>query len=227
MKANVSSIASACLVLTATAWVAAGWAQVAGGTTIVDTSITASTELAMGWSVKKTLLGKSIYNEAGQEVGKIEDLIIAPDRNVSYVIVGAGGFIGIGRHEVAIPVGQIQGRGDRLVMPGATPAMFQAMPEFAYATDTSQRDRFVAAADKDITEGKAKVADLEKRGSTAGAEAKARIDQQITGLRVDLKSAEVKLTELKQATAVRWKEFEAAVNAATSRVRKSIDTATG
>jgi hypothetical protein len=227
MKSNFSSIASACLVLTATAWVASGWAQVAGGTTIVDTSVTASTQLAIGWSVKKTLLGKSIYNEAGQEVGRIEDLIIAPDRNVSFVIVGAGGFIGIGRHDVAIPVGQIEDRAGRLLMPGATQAMIQSMPEFAYATDTTQRDRFVAAADKDITEGKAKVADLEKKGSTAGADAKSRIDQQITGLRLELKSAETKLTELKQATAVRWKEFEAGVSAATARVRKSIDTATG
>lgn len=79
-------------------------AQVAGGTTTVDTAVIESTRLAMGWSVKKTLMGKTVYNEAGQKVGKVEDLIIAPDRNLSYVIVGAGGFIGIGRHDVAIPV---------------------------------------------------------------------------------------------------------------------------
>ncbi|MBZ8143272.1 photosystem reaction center protein H, partial [Rubrivivax gelatinosus] len=55
-------------------------AQVAGGSTTVETSVTESTRLAMGWSVKKTLLGKSIYNDAGQKVGEVEDLIIAPDR---------------------------------------------------------------------------------------------------------------------------------------------------
>jgi hypothetical protein len=32
---------------------------------------------------------------------------------------------------------------------------------------------------------------------------------------------------MKQATAVRWKEFEAGVSAATARLRKSIDTAIG
>ena len=198
-------------------------AQVAGGTTTVDTAVIESTRLAMGWSVKKTLMGKTVYNEAGQKVGKVEDLIIAPDRNLSYVIVGAGGFIGIGRHDVAIPVSQIQDQAGRLVMAGATKDLIKAMPTFTYATDTARRDQFVAAADRDIAKGKAKVADLEKRAGTAAADAKVKIDQQITAIQGDMKTAELKLTEMKQATAVRWKEFEASVNAATARLRKSIE----
>ena len=60
----------------------------------------------MGWSVKKTLMGKTIYNDVGQKIGTVEDLIVSPERNVSYVIVGAGGLVGVGRHDVAIPVAQ-------------------------------------------------------------------------------------------------------------------------
>ena len=45
-------------------------AQVAGGTTTFETSITESTTLAIGWSVKNTLMGKTIYNDAGQKVGE-------------------------------------------------------------------------------------------------------------------------------------------------------------
>jgi len=202
------------------------WAQVAGGTTTVDASIVTSTQIAMGWSVKKTLMGKTIYSDAGQSVGTIEDLIISPDRNVSYVIVGAGGFIGMGRHDVAIPVTQIQDQAGRLVMAGATKDMIKAMPEFTYADDTATRDQFVAAADKDIAKGKAAVAGLEKKSGAAATDAKAAIDVQITNLQVDLKSAEAKLAEMKQAGAKRWKEFEAGVAAATARLRKSIDTAT-
>ena len=45
-----------------------------------------------------------------------------PDRNVSSLIVGAGSFIGIGRHDVAIPVTQIQSRAGRLTaMPAHGP----------------------------------------------------------------------------------------------------------
>jgi sporulation protein YlmC with PRC-barrel domain len=205
-------------------------AQVAGGTTTVETSVTESTKLAMGWSVKKTLMGKTIYNDAGQKVGKVQDLIISPDKNVSYVIVGAGGFVGIGRHDVAIPVTQVQYLAGKLVMTGATKEMIKGMPQFAYAPhpmDTSGRDAFVAAADKDIAKGKAAVARLEKKAGAAAGDAKARMDVDLSALQSDVKAAEAKLTEMKQATAVRWKEFEADVNAATARLRKSTEKALG
>jgi sporulation protein YlmC with PRC-barrel domain len=202
-------------------------AQVAGGTTTVDVSITESTQLAMGWSAKKTLMGKTIYNDAGNKVGKVEDLIISPNKNVSYVIVGAGGFIGIGRHDVAIPVSQIQDKAGKLVMANATKETIKAMPAFTYANDGARREQFVAAADKDIAKGKAKVADLEKKAGAATTDAKAKINLEITALQANVKSAEGKLSEMKQATSARWKEFEADVNAATARLRKSLETTAG
>lgn len=202
-------------------------AQVAGGTTTVDTRVTESTRLAVGWSVKKTLMGKTIYNVAGEKIGKVDDLIISPDGNVSYVIVGAGGFIGIGRHDVAIPIAQIQEQSGRIVMPGATKDMIKGMPQFAYATDASNRDAFVAAASKDIARGKAAIVGLEKKAGGAAADAQSTIAVDINSLRLDVKSAEAKLSLMTQATAARWKEFEADVNAATARLRKSVDKATG
>lgn len=227
MKKNPSKLALAMLILVGVLSSAAPVAaQVAGGTTTVGVAVIESTQIAMGWSVKKTLMGRTIYNDAGEKVGKVEDLIISPDKDVSYVIVGAGGFIGIGRHDVAIPVTQIQNKAGKLVMPGATKDTIKAIPEFEYANDTSRRDQFVAAADKDIAKGKAKVVDLEKKAGLAATEAKAKIALQITALQVDVKSAEAKLTEMKQASAVRWKEFEGGVSAAITRLRKSIETAT-
>lgn len=202
-------------------------AQVAGGTTITGISVVESTQVALGWSVKKTLLGKTIFNESGKKVGKVQDIIIAPDKSVSYVIVGAGGFIGMGRHDVAIPVTQIQDQAGKLVMAGATPDLIKAMPQFEYANDNARRNQFIATAEKDITRGKAKLFELETNAGAATADAKAKIDLQITALQVDVKSAEAKLTELNQAAANRWKEFEASVSAATARLRKSIDNAKG
>ncbi len=226
MKNKLSSRAIAALtVLGALCSTGPVVAQVAGGTSTVGVSVT--TQLATGWSVKKTLLGKTIYNDAGQKVGKVEDLIISPDANVSYVIVGAGGFVGIGRHDVAIPVTQIQDKAGKLVMPSATKDTIKGMPQFTYATDTAKRDAFVAAANDDIAKGRAAVAGLEKKASTAGADAKAKIDADIAVLQSDVKSAEAKLSEMNKAGAVRWREFEADVSAATARLRKSIEKATG
>jgi sporulation protein YlmC with PRC-barrel domain len=225
MKKNLSSFTIATLavvgVLCSAVPVAA---QVAGGSSTVGVSVT--TQLAMGWSVKKTLLGKTIYNDAGKKVGKVEDLIISPDTNVSYVIVGAGGFVGIGRHDVAIPVTQIQDKAGKLVMSGATEDMIKNMPVFTYATDTAKRDAFVAAANEDIARGKIMIADLENKSGAAAADAKARIDADIAALQSDVKSAEAKLSEMKKIGAVRWRELEADVSAATARLRRSLEKAT-
>jgi sporulation protein YlmC with PRC-barrel domain len=83
----------------------------------------------MGWSVKKTLLGKTVYDDAAQKVGKVDDLIISPDRSVSYAIVGAGGFVGLGRRDVAIAASRIEDKAGRLVMAGATQGTIKDMPQ--------------------------------------------------------------------------------------------------
>jgi sporulation protein YlmC with PRC-barrel domain len=202
-------------------------AQVAGGTTTVDVNVTESIDFAMGWSAKRSLLGKVVYNDAGTRVGKVDDLIISPDKKVSYVIIGAGGFIGMGRHDVAVPVSQIQEKAGKLVMAGATKDTIKSLPKFAYANDETRRDQFVAAANKDIAKGKAKVADLEKQAGAAATEAKATINQQLTALQADVKSAEDKVGAMQRAAAANWRTFEVDVSAATARLRKQLGTATG
>jgi hypothetical protein len=47
--------------------------------------------VAIGWSAKRQILGKTVYNEKNVRVGRIDDIIVTPERAVSYVIVGAGG----------------------------------------------------------------------------------------------------------------------------------------
>jgi hypothetical protein len=67
-------------------------------------------------------------------VGKIEDVIITPEKAISYVIIGAGGFLGIAKHDVAIPVTtQLKHKGDKIVLPGATKEAVKALPNFEYA----------------------------------------------------------------------------------------------
>jgi len=197
---------------------------VVGGSTTTGVTVTESTQIALGWSVKKALLGKTVYNETNQKVGKVEDIIIAPDKSVSYLIIGAGGFIGMGRHDVAIAVTQIQDKAGKLVMDGATKDMIKAMPRFDYANDHAQRGRFIAAAEQDIVKGRAHLAELDKKAGSAATEVKAKLDMEVTTLRADVKSAETKLSEMKQAATSRWKEFEASVSAATAKLRKSMDS---
>jgi sporulation protein YlmC with PRC-barrel domain len=106
-------------------------AQVAGraplGITVEQTDAIIS-----GWSAKKAILGKVVLNDQNKKIGKIDDIIITPDNSVSYAIIGTGGFVGLGKHDVAIPIGQIQMRDDNFVLPGATKDALKALPAFQY-----------------------------------------------------------------------------------------------
>ena len=107
-------------------------AQTAGSTKL-GVAVAELNVVAVGWSVKKQILGKTVYNESNQKVGRIDDLIVAPDSAVSFAIIGAGGFVGLGRHDVAIPVQQIKLQDDKFMLPGATKEAIKALPKFEYA----------------------------------------------------------------------------------------------
>ena len=106
-------------------------AGVAGSSTIGITTEEVKV-VAMGWSAKKKILGKAVYNDKNEKIGVIDDLIVAPDRSLSYAIVGVGGFIGMGKHDVAIPVNQFKGENDKIVLPGGTKDALKALPKFEY-----------------------------------------------------------------------------------------------
>jgi len=111
---------------------ASAGAQVAGSSTIGVTKEEIKAVME-GWSAKKAVLGKAVYNDKNEKIGTIDDLIIAPDRSVSYAIIGAGGFLGIGKHDVAIPMSQLKLEKDKFILPGATKEALKAMPKFEYA----------------------------------------------------------------------------------------------
>jgi hypothetical protein len=152
-------------------------------------------------------------------------MIISPDKKLTYVIVGAGGFVGIGRHDVAIPVSQIQDQGGKLVMQGATKDSIKSMPEFMYLSNTTKRDEVIAQAEKDLALGEEKIKSLESKIVELTNDAKAKMGQDIASIQLDAKTLRARVAEMKQATASNWKRFEASVSAATARLRKSIDKA--
>src|SRR5215831_11206241 len=107
-------------------------AQVAG-TTLLGVSVAEMHDVALGWSAKRTVLGQPVYNDNNERVGSIDDIIIAPDKAVSYAIVNAGGFLGLAKHDVAVPISQFKLVDNKLVLPGATKDALKAIPEFQYA----------------------------------------------------------------------------------------------
>jgi hypothetical protein len=85
-----------------------------------------------GWSAKKTFLGKAVYNENKQKVGTITDLIVTPDTSIAFVVIGAGGFVGLGRHNVAVRTSDLRVDEGKFVLPGATKDSLKAAPKLEY-----------------------------------------------------------------------------------------------
>jgi len=54
------------------------------------------------WRASK-LIGSSVYGPKDESIGDINELLIADDGSVEAVVVGVGGFLGIGEKDVAIP----------------------------------------------------------------------------------------------------------------------------
>jgi sporulation protein YlmC with PRC-barrel domain len=89
--------------------------------------------LLKGWRASK-LIGASVYNDQNKRVGKIEDMIVSPDGKMSVAVIDVGGFLGIGKHRVAIPVDEFADiQAKKLVLPGATKEALKELPEFRYA----------------------------------------------------------------------------------------------
>ncbi len=112
-------------------------AQVAGaqplGTTTIGTTAETTVAILSGWSVKKSILNKPVFNETGARVGVVHDIIVAPDASVSFAIIAAGQFAGVSHHDVAIPIEQLDIIDGKIVLAGATNAAIKALPEFEYA----------------------------------------------------------------------------------------------
>lgn len=96
-------------------------------------TVEATAAVIKGWRASK-LVGASVYNDQNQRIGKIDDMIVSPDGKVSVAVIDVGGFLGLGKHRVAIPVDQFSDiNAKKLVLPNATKEALKALPEFTYA----------------------------------------------------------------------------------------------
>jgi sporulation protein YlmC with PRC-barrel domain len=59
------------------------------------------------WRSSK-LIGIDVYNEANEKIGAIEDLIVDKSSKVENVVLGVGGFLGMGEHYVAVPMDKLK-----------------------------------------------------------------------------------------------------------------------
>lgn len=88
-----------------------------------------SKEMLNGWSVKNNLIGKNVYNEQDEKIGDIRDLVLDSKGTASHYVIGVGGFLGMGEHDVAIPFNQLQPSNDRFMLQGYSKDRLKELPQ--------------------------------------------------------------------------------------------------
>jgi hypothetical protein len=59
------------------------------------------------WRASK-LMGLDVYNEANEKLGDINELILDKNGKVAAVVIGVGGFLGMGEHDIAVSMDKLK-----------------------------------------------------------------------------------------------------------------------
>jgi sporulation protein YlmC with PRC-barrel domain len=115
LEDHMKNIVAAAL-LSVTALSGSAYAQTAqpadrtapAATTSATTSKSADKLMLKGqWRASK-LMGLDVYNDANEKLGDINELILDKDGKVSAVVIGVGGFLGMGEHDVAVTMDKLK-----------------------------------------------------------------------------------------------------------------------
>jgi sporulation protein YlmC with PRC-barrel domain len=59
------------------------------------------------WRSSK-LIGVNVYNDNNEKIGDIQELIVDKSGKIENVVLGVGGFLGMGEHYVAVPMEKLK-----------------------------------------------------------------------------------------------------------------------
>jgi sporulation protein YlmC with PRC-barrel domain len=72
------------------------------------------------WRAPK-LVGIDVYGADNKKIGKIADILMNHDGTAQTVVIGVGGFLGIGEKDIAVPFHSVQWRTEGRVLPTEIP----------------------------------------------------------------------------------------------------------
>jgi sporulation protein YlmC with PRC-barrel domain len=88
--------------------------------------------LTTGYRTSK-VVGSTVYNDSGEAIGTIDDLIVTPTAKVPYAVLSVGGFLGMGTRLVVVPIDTLEVKDKRMVLHDATKDSLKLLPAFVYA----------------------------------------------------------------------------------------------
>ena len=90
------------------------------------------TTLATCYRTSK-MVGSNVFNEANENVGSIDDLIITPGDRVPFAVLSVGGFLGMGAKRVVVPASSLEVHDNKMVLQGATKTSLKDLPDYKYS----------------------------------------------------------------------------------------------
>lgn len=87
----------------------------------VDKASTTSSSFKGDWRASK-MVGLSVYNDKNESVGSINDMLADKSGNIKAVVIGVGGFLGVGEHLVAVPFDKVKFTDEPIVYRSASGA---------------------------------------------------------------------------------------------------------
>ncbi|MCK1295366.1 sporulation protein YlmC with PRC-barrel domain [Bradyrhizobium sp. GM2.2] len=59
------------------------------------------------WRASK-LMGLNVYNEANEKLGDVNELLVDKNGKINAVVIGIGGFLGMGEHDIAVSMDKLK-----------------------------------------------------------------------------------------------------------------------
>ena len=84
------------------------------------------------------LIGSPVYNDQGQSIGSIQEVLLKNGSADPMVVLSVGDYVGSGAKMVAVPLSHINLEGPKPMMAGATKQMLTSMPVFLFPPDMNQ-----------------------------------------------------------------------------------------
>lgn len=79
----------------------------AAKSTTTTTSSDDKMMLKDSWRASK-LIGLDVHNEANEKLGEINELIVDKQGKINAVVIGVGGFLGMGEHDIAVAMDKLK-----------------------------------------------------------------------------------------------------------------------
>ncbi|WP_241023217.1 MULTISPECIES: PRC-barrel domain-containing protein [unclassified Paraburkholderia] len=132
MKTRASSLAFA-LMIAASGLAGSSLAYGQGTPQSIAVQRLATVQSGTGFRASK-LVGSDVYDNNGNKIGEIDDIVLESPNAGAFAILSVGGFLGMGKHLVAVPFNDLQISAKQIVLQ-TDKSSLKAMPEFNYAKE--------------------------------------------------------------------------------------------